>query len=125
LTGTIIAPASTGIHGVCVRATDSVGNVSNGTACANLYVRKLNQAIIFGGLANKTMAQSPVTVSATATSGLAVTFTTSTPSVCTAGGLNGATITLVGPGTCTVRANQSGNAVYNPAFIVSRSFRVR
>ena len=86
---------------------------------------KLNQAIAFGPLANRTMAQSPLTVHATASSGLAVTFTTSTPSVCTAGGLHGATITLVGPGTCTVKADQPGNAIYNPAPTVSQSLRVR
>ena len=88
-------------------------------------VTKLNQAIAFGPLANRTMAQSPLTVHATASSGLAVTFTTSTPSVCTAGGLHGATITLVGPGTCTVKADQPGNAIYNPAPTVSQSLRVR
>jgi hypothetical protein len=88
-------------------------------------VALLNQMITFGGLANKTMVQSPVTVHATASSGLAVTFTTSTPSVCTAGGANGATITLIGPGTCTIKADQPGTAVYNPAPTLSQSFRVR
>ena len=71
------------------------------------------------------MAQSPLTVSATASSGLSVTFTTSTPSVCTAGGLNGATITLIGAGTCTVKADQPGNAIHNPAPTVSQSFKVK
>jgi hypothetical protein len=47
----------------------------------------------------QTMAASPLTVSATASSGLVVSFTTSTPLVCTAGGPNGATITFAGPGT--------------------------
>jgi hypothetical protein len=103
---------------------DAVYNPAS-TVSRSFMVRKLNQTIAFGGLANKTMAQSPVTVSATASSGLVVTFTTSTPSVCTAGGLNGATITLVGPGMCTVRADQPGDAVYNPASTVSRSFMVR
>src|SRR5664280_1990507 len=70
------------------------------------------------------MAQSPLTVHATTSTGLTVTFTTSTPSVCTAGGITGATITLVGRGMCTVNANQLGNAVYSPAPTVSQSFRV-
>ena len=51
----------------------------------------------FAALANKTRADSPVTVSATATSGLPVTFSTSTPAICTAGGTNGQTITLLAP----------------------------
>jgi hypothetical protein len=114
--------------GTCTVKADQPGNAVYNpapTLSQSFRVSKLNQTITFGGLANKTMAHSPVTVHATASSGLAVTFTTSTPSVCTAGGTNGATITLVGPGTCTVKADQPGTAVYNPAPTLSQSFRVR
>ena len=85
---------------------------------------KVSQTITFATLANKTLADSPITASATATSGLAVTYTTSTLTVCTAGGTNGGTITLLAPGTCTVRANQAGDTLYAPAPVVSRSFVV-
>ena len=63
-----------------------------------------------------------MTVSATASSGLAVTFTTTTPAVCTAGGANGAAITLIKAGTCTVKASQAGDQVYLTATAVNRSF---
>jgi len=66
-----------------------------------------------------------VIVSATASSGLTVTFTTTTPAVCTSGGTNGATITLLETGKCIVQANQAGNATYSSARAVSRSFTVR
>ena len=46
-------------------------------------------------------------VAATATSGLAVTFTSATPSVCT---VSGTSVSYVAAGTCTVRADQAGNA---------------
>jgi hypothetical protein len=69
------------------------------------------------------MAQSPFTVTATASSGLTVMFTTQTPAVCTSSGPNGATITLVGVGTCKVKAFQAGNATYKPAS-KTRSFTV-
>jgi hypothetical protein len=85
---------------------------------------KADQTITFGVLADKTLAQSPVTVSATASSNLAVTFTTTTPAVCTAGGKSGATISLVAAGTCTVQAAQAGGPSYNPAPSVTRSFTV-
>src|SRR5207247_9177875 len=52
------------------------------------------------------------TVAATASSGLAVTFGSSTLPVCT---LNGSTVSFVGVGTCTVTANQAGNANYAAA----------
>jgi hypothetical protein len=85
---------------------------------------KSDQTITFDALGDVTVAQSPVTAVATATSGLPVTFSTTTPSVCTAGGANGATITLLMPGTCTVQADQPGDDVYNPAPPVVQSFTV-
>ena len=69
-------------------------------------------------------ASSAATVSAVASSGPTVSFTTTTPSVCSSGGANGATITLAEPGTCTVEATQAGNATYNAATPVYRGFTV-
>jgi hypothetical protein len=86
--------------------------------------KRVNQTIAFVALANTTLARSPVTVSAIASSGLKVTFTTMAPSVCTSGGTNGATITLLKAGTCVVQASQAGNGTYNAATSVFRSFTV-
>jgi hypothetical protein len=72
---------------------------------------------------NRTLADTPVTVNASATSGLVVTFNTTTPAVCTSGGPNGQTITLIGPGICTVRATQPGDTIYALAPAVNRSFQ--
>jgi hypothetical protein len=94
------------------------------TVTQSVTIAKTAQTITFGTLANKAASQSPVTVSATATSLLAVTFTSSTPTVCTAGGTNGATIALLKAGTCTIAANQAGNNVYAAAPAVVRSFTV-
>ena len=80
------------------------------------------QTISFPAIADTTLAASRVTPSASASSSEAVTFTTTTPGVCTSGGANGASISLVGTGTCTVRASQGGNATWNPATPVDRSF---
>ena len=44
--------------------------------------------------------------------------------MCTSGATNGATITLVATGTCTVQASQAGNATYAAATPVTRSFTV-
>ena len=62
-----------------------------------------------------------VALSASASSGLAVSFTSSTTAVCTAADL---TVTTVAPGTCTITAAQNGNADYAPAPDVTRSFPV-
>ena len=63
------------------------------------------------------------TVAASASSGLAVVFTIGSASagVCT---IAGATVSLVGVGTCTISANQAGNASYEPALEVQQSFSV-
>jgi hypothetical protein len=88
-----------------------------------LMITRANQTITFAALANRTLAQSPFTVSATASSGLIVTFTTM--GACTSSGLNGHTITLIGLGTCTVVASQAGNVSYSPAPTVIQSFTVK
>jgi hypothetical protein len=121
------AVTMTGV-GVCTVKADQAGNSLYGAAPSvtqSFTVSKANQTITFGQIANKRLGQSPVVVSASASSGLAVAFSTTTPGVCTSGGANGATITLVASGTCTVVANQGGSAVYNPAASVVRSFTVK
>jgi hypothetical protein len=55
----------------------------------------------------------PIDLEATATSGLAVVFTSTTTSVCT--GASTGVITFVSNGTCTIDANQAGNSDYAPA----------
>ena len=70
------------------------------------------------------------TVSATATSGLSVTFTSSTTGKCTvgsstdSGGTSTATVTVLASqtGTCTISANSSSNNSYVAAATVSQSF---
>ena len=70
------------------------------------------------------------TVSATATSGLSVTFTSSTTGKCTVGsstdssGTSTATVTVLASqtGTCTISANSSSNNSYVAASTVSQSF---
>jgi len=61
-------------------------------------------------------------VSAMATSRLPVTFTSMTPSVCT---VEGTTVTGVAAGTCTIAADQAGDANYNAAPQVTQNIIVR
>ena len=113
--------------GSCVVDGNQAGDVNYVAAPQaqqSVTVGKGSQAITFSALSNAKLSQSPITVSATASSGLLVTFTTTTSPVCTSGGTNGATITLVATGTCTVKANQAGNANYNPSAFVAQSFVV-
>ena len=80
-----------------------------------------NQTINFPALADKQVTDGSFTISATATSGLPVSYTiTAGPAT-----INGNTITLNGiPGAVTVRATQPGNGNWNPAPPVFQSFTV-
>ena len=80
-----------------------------------------DQTITFGALSNKFTDDAPFDVSATASSGLAVSFEIiSGPAT-----IDGTTITLGGtPGTVIVRASQAGDATYYPATPVDQSFDV-
>jgi sugar lactone lactonase YvrE len=79
------------------------------------------QAITFAAIAAGQVAGSTLTLSATATSGLAVTFASTTPAVCT---VSGAAASLIASGDCTIQASQAGNAQYAAATPVSRAFSV-
>ncbi len=81
------------------------------------------QAITFNVIPDHLVSDAPFVVTATASSGLSVTITSLTTSVCTIH--NDGFVTLIATGTCTLRASQGGNAVYQPAPNVDRSFSVR
>src|SRR6266536_3373998 len=78
------------------------------------------QEIIFAPPAGTTVGV-PVILSASATSGLPVSFSSGTPPVCT---VSGRTVTTAAPGTCTITASQGGSAVFAPAPGVARVFEV-
>lgn len=80
------------------------------------------QSISFGAIADRALNAGSFSVSATASSGLPVSFGSATPGTCsvTAGG----GVTLIAVGTCTVNADQAGNASYAPAPTVARSFAI-
>jgi hypothetical protein len=104
--------------------TAANGVAPNAGQSFTLTVNSNAQSISFGTLGGKTYGNAAFTVSATATSGLAVAFTASPAGVCTSGGTNGATITITGVGTCTVTAHQAGNGTWQAAQDVSQSFVV-
>jgi hypothetical protein len=79
------------------------------------------QTISFGALSNRVFGTAPFTVSATASSGLTVSFNSQTMAVCT---VSVATVTLVSGGTCIIQATQAGNTNYAAATPVNQSFQV-
>jgi subtilisin family serine protease len=116
-----LAGQAAGAHPGAIGASfagDAVYDPSSGSA--DLTVAKLAQTITFGALSDRLTSDPSFAVSATASSGLPVTFTAGPPAVCTASGVNGATISPVGAGTCTVTANQAGDATYAAAAVAQQ-----
>jgi hypothetical protein len=112
-------------EGTCTIDVNQAGNSNYEAAQAqqSFTVGKGSQTIKFTSTppSSATVGGSQYTVTATATSGLAVSFSSGTPMVCT---VSGATVSFVGAGTCTIDANQAGSAGYKAALQVEQSFEV-
>jgi M6 family metalloprotease-like protein len=97
------------------------GNCGSATASAvSVTVNKTQQTIAFKALSSPvTYGAGPLALSATASSGLPVTFSTTGPAT-----VNGNTLTITGVGSVAVTANQSGNGNYTAASPVSQTIAV-
>jgi len=103
--------------------TDNSLNVTGSTQTIALSgnATTLNlQTITFANPGTQTYG-TPLTLSATASSGLTVSFASSTATVCT---VSGTTVTFLSSGACTITASQAGNTTYAAASSVPRSFTV-
>ncbi|MBQ4819022.1 ELWxxDGT repeat protein [Aquimarina sp. MMG016] len=82
---------------------------------------RLDQNITFDPLANVTYGDPTFDLNATASSGLTITYSSSDTNVAT---ISGNTVTIIGVGTTTITASQSGNLEYKPATDVSQTLTV-
>ncbi len=120
-------PTQAGTFSIVITATDRFPDYPDiglggdpGSATLNLSVIATNQIITFPRPADLTFATgATVALTATASSGLAVSYTSLTPAVCT---VSGTTATIVAVGMCTIKASQAGNATFAAAADVTQSF---
>ncbi|MBI1756469.1 MAG: Ig-like domain repeat protein [Fimbriimonas ginsengisoli] len=113
------APTNAGTYGVVASYAGSP-NYNPASASATILINKADQTITFDALANKTYGDAPFSLSATASSGLSVSFcVVSGPATISANML-----TITGAGAVVVRAKQPGDGNYNPAPVVDRGFTV-
>jgi hypothetical protein len=82
---------------------------------------KRAQSINFANPEVQLLATGTVTLGATASSGLPITYASSTTNICT---VNGTTLNLVAIGQCSVTASQAGNAVYLTATDVTQALNI-
>jgi len=112
--------------GTCTIDANQAGDADFGAAPQvqqSFAVDKGSQTITFTSATpgSATVGGTPYTVAATASSGLPVSLSSATPSVCS---LSGSTVSSLAAGTCTTDANQAGNGEYEPAPQVQQSFAV-
>jgi MBG domain/Bacterial Ig-like domain (group 3) len=110
--------------GTCTITASQAGNANYNpapNATHNISIGQANQTITFPVPTGKTFGDADFDPGATASSGLAVSYSSSTPGVCT---IVSGKVHVVSAGTCTVTASQAGNANYNPAPNVTRSFSI-
>lgn len=101
-----------------VTVSNSFGSVTSEPAI--LVSAQDVQTITFASLADRGFTTTPIPLAATASSELPVTFTV----VAGSATISGTSLTLIGTGLVTVRAEQAGNAIYAAAPPVERSFTV-
>ncbi len=80
----------------------------------------LSQTISFGPLAGQTYGVTPITLNATATSGLPTSFSV----IAGPATVSGSVLTVTGAGKVMIEASQVGNATYSAAVPVDESFTV-
>ena len=117
--GATVTPQSTG---TCIITSTQAGDATYYAASdvARSFAIKSAQTITFDQPTDLTLGNN-VDLTATASSGLAVSFTSSTGAVCT---VAGNTVTSQSAGTCTITASQAGNANFYAAGSVAKSFAV-
>ena len=114
--------------GTCVVNANQLGDASFNAAPQvqqSFAVAKGDQALSFTSIAppSATVAGTTYTVSAIATSGLAVTFSVDilATGVCS---IADSTVSFIGVGTCVIDADQAGDTNFNPAPQAQQSFAV-
>ncbi len=109
--------------GTCSIAADQAGDGRFAPAprVTQSFAVTATQTIAFAPIAEHWLSDPPFAIGATATSGLPVTFSSLTLPVCT---VSGNTVTVLTIGSCTIAADQGGNASVAAAPRVTQSFRV-
>jgi hypothetical protein len=120
-----VTPAQIGTYRWIASYSGDSNNNAVAGACndanESVTIAIANQTITFIAPGDKTFGDAPFDVSASASSGLTVTFSSTTTSVCT---VSNTTVTPVAHGACTIAADQGGNVNYRPAPQVTQTFGV-
>jgi uncharacterized protein (TIGR03437 family) len=116
---------SVGSHTLTATYTGTAGtsgSTSNSVAIQVVQIGVTPQTITFPVPAPVTLPAAAFALVATASSGLPVSYTSTTPGICT---VSGSIATPVAAGTCSITAAQTGDATYSAATPVADSFVIK
>ena len=113
------APTGGGSYTVIASIGETTNHVAGSSQPAAITINQADQTISFAALSNKTYGDADFPVSASATSGLPVSFSAS--GSCT---ISGSTVHITGAGSCTITAAQPGDANYNAAEDAQQAFSI-
>ena len=108
--------------GACTVKYDQTGDGNYNSApqlLESVNAQRADQTITFNALGNKTYGDADFNVSATASSGLTVTFTATGKCA-----ISTNTVHLTGAGSCTITARQGGDSQYSAAADVPQLFSI-
>jgi len=120
-TNSLLVP--TGVGTITLTATQA-GNTNVGAAIPvgqSIVISPGKQTITFAALGTNTFGASPMTLTATSSAGLPVSFTSSATKVAT---ISGDTLTIMGAGSAKITASQAGSRLWAPAKAVTQSLTV-
>jgi hypothetical protein len=107
---------------IAISPNGQVGIVDGSGSLAKLNLSATApQSISFAAPTSKLTGARTVTLNASASSTLPISYSSSTQSVCT---VFGAVVSLLDEGNCTIFASQNGSSLWDPAVSVARTFKV-
>ena len=115
------------VGGTCVISVVKAasGNYAASTAVnMTVSMAKGNQSVSYVTVASSVRVGDSVTVNATSTSGLTVSYAIASGSNAYCALSNGSTVTFTSPGTCVINATQSGDSNYNAASTQTLTYTV-
>lgn len=117
----LISGTPTQVGTFAIGVTASNGGGTSPAATITITIGQASQTITFGALASKVYGDAAFALTATASSGLTVSYTSSNTAVAT---VSGDTVTIVGVGTTTITASQAGDTNYTAAAAVDQTLTV-
>jgi len=117
----VTSALATGNHSITATYSGTINYLGSTATAMTQTVTKADQTITFGPLADRTFGDAPFSLTATASSGLAVDYLSSDPAVAS---VAGNTVTILKAGSTTITASQPGDANHHAAVPVAQPLTV-